>query len=64
MNKYKCFHIRHQPIDVEAMTTYEAQCLAAKKLKIKPKSQYQISVMLGEKDGVPVMHSGAELPGA
>lgn len=61
MNGYICFY-KNIRIEVYAKTLYEAQCEAAKRLKVKDKDRYKISVYLAEKNGKTVTHSGAELP--
>jgi hypothetical protein len=55
---YVCFW-KGKRHEVYAETTLEAQELAAKFFKAK--KQYQVTVVLAEKDGQPVIHDGAEL---
>jgi hypothetical protein len=55
MNGYVCFYNRNR-VEVHAETTYEAQKKAAEKLKVPEKRRHQITVVLAEKDDVPVTH--------
>ena len=55
MRPYQCFY-NSRTTEVYANSSYEAQTLAAKIFKVKPKLQYKISVMLAD-----VSHDGAEL---
>jgi hypothetical protein len=60
MNGYKCFY-RNQTVEVYAETTYKAQCIAAEKLKVPPKKQGQITVVLCERpDGSTVTHTAVD----
>jgi hypothetical protein len=61
MNGYICFGPKSQRVEVYAETSYAAQKEAAKRLKIPEKKGYTLSVNLVEKDGVPVIHSTAEV---
>lgn len=55
-NGYVCFYGKKR-IEVYAETSYGAQCAAAKQLGVSPKKQYQITVVLAEKNGQPVTHA-------
>lgn len=58
MNGYKCFYKRHQPIEIYAATSYEAQCRAAEVWNLKPSQRKDVTVMLCEKpDGTQVEHA-------
>jgi hypothetical protein len=59
MNTYEWFY-RGKKGQVNAETSYEAQQKAAKELKAK--KAYDVAVVLVEKDGAEVKHTGAELP--
>lgn len=59
MNGYVCFY-NDKRIEVYANTTYEAQMLAAKQLKVKDKNQYKITVVLAEKNGEEVIHTAVD----
>ena len=48
MNGYKCFY-KNQSIEVYASTTFEAQKIAAQKLRAK--KSYEVTVILCEKSG-------------
>mgnify|MGYP003346543529 CR=1 FL=1 len=54
MNGYICFW-KGKKIEVYADSTYAAQMKAAELLKAK--KSYEITVMLAEKNGEPVVHS-------
>lgn len=54
MNGYVCFY-RGQRIEVRANTSLQAQQAAAKQFKIK--RMFEVTVMLAEKDGQPVIHT-------
>ncbi len=56
MNGYIAFY-KGKQVEVTADTSYEAQTKAAKQLGVKPKNQYQVTVMLAEKGGKQVTHS-------
>ena len=58
MNKYKAFY-RNKTIDVEASTSYDAQCKAA--AQFRAKKSYEVSVMLCELGDQPVVHSTASI---
>lgn len=58
MNTYGAFY-KNKEIEVEAETSYEAQKKAAEIFHAK--KSYEVTVMIAEKDGQPVIHSGAEL---
>lgn len=53
MNGYVCFY-KGKKTEVHAETTLEAQRLAA--TYFKAKKQYDVTVMLAEKDGEQVTH--------
>ena len=53
MNGYIAFY-RGKRIEVQAATSYEAQAKAAREFKAK--KSYEVTVMLAEKDGHPVVH--------
>lgn len=60
--KKKCGYIafyKNKRTEVRADTSLEARDLAAHYFRTK--KQYEVTVMLAEKDGEPVIHSGAEL---
>jgi hypothetical protein len=59
-NGYICLYNKAK-IEVYAKTTYEAQCTAARLLKVPEKKRYMISVYLCEKQGEPVIHSTSEV---
>ena len=48
MNGYKCFY-KNQSIEVQANTTFEAQKIAAQKLRAK--KSYEVTVILCELNG-------------
>jgi len=54
VNGYVCFY-KSKRIEVEAETSHQAQLKAAGILKLK--KAYEITVMLAEKNGQPVVHS-------
>lgn len=56
LNGYVCFY-NSKRVEVYASTSYAAQQEAAKVLRVPPKKQYQITVVLAEKDGKPVTHT-------
>ena len=58
MNKYLCFW-KKQTLEVEALTTLQAQDLAA--AKFKARKAYEVTVMLVEREGVEVIHSTSGL---
>lgn len=58
MNGYICFY-RGKKIEVVADTLLQARDKAA--LQFKAKKPYEVTVVLAEKDGVPVTHSTASL---
>jgi hypothetical protein len=58
MNGYKAFY-KGREIEVQAMTSYEAQSIAA--AKFKARQSYQVTVMLCEIDGKQVTHSTTSL---
>lgn len=58
MNGYVCFY-NQKRIEIYADSSYSAQCKAAEKLRIKPRLQHKINVMLAEKDGKQYVHSTA-----
>jgi hypothetical protein len=60
MNGYKAFY-NGKEIDVYALTSYAAQCLAVEKFKAPKSKAHMVSVMLCEKDGEQVTHSTASI---
>lgn len=54
MNGYVCIH-KSKRYEVNANTSYEAQCKCAEQNGIK--KRYEITVMLAEKNGEQVIHS-------
>lgn len=57
MNGYIAFY-KGKQIEVHAENSYQAQQKAAEKFKAK--KSYEVTVVLAEKDGEPVVHSTAE----
>ena len=55
---YKAFY-QGKSVEVYAETSYQAQQLAAAKLKVPEKKRYLITVVLCEKGGKPVVHTFA-----
>lgn len=60
MNGYVVFY-NGKHIDVYADTLYAAKLKAIAELKVPKSKQGLLSVILAEKDGVPVTHDGASL---
>ena len=60
MNTYKAFY-NSKNIEIQAKTSYEAQQIAAKQLKVSAKKEYMISIMLVAIDNTPYIHSTSEL---
>jgi hypothetical protein len=58
LNGYVCFY-KGKRTEVYASTTYEAQTKAA--ATFKARKQYEVTVVLAEKAGAPVIHSTASL---
>lgn len=58
MNTYKAFY-KGKTVCVQAETSYSAQKIAAEKFKAK--KQYEVLVVIIEKDGQSVHHSTSEL---
>ena len=58
LNGYIAFY-RGRRTEVYAESSYLAQQSAAKLMKAK--KAYEVTVVLAEKDGAPVIHSGASL---
>lgn len=58
MNGYIAFY-RNKKCEVYANTSYEAQQKAAALLKVR--KTYEVTVVLAEKNGQPVIHSTGEL---
>ena len=58
MNGYICFY-RNKRTEVYAESSYQAQQKAA--AFFKAKKAYEVTVMLAEKSGEPVVHSTASL---
>jgi len=68
MNTYHCFHAKHSSkFEVEATTTYEAQCKAysnwSGNVFRKRIKQSDITVLLVGKEGEPVQHNPAHVVG-
>jgi hypothetical protein len=61
MNGYVCF-FKGKRHEVQAETSYAAQVAAA--AHFNAKKRYDVTVVLAEKQSVPVVHDGASLPGA
>jgi hypothetical protein len=60
-NVYKAFYKGKQPIEIHtAKTSYEAQCMAATIWNLKPSKRCDVTVVLAEKDGKPVVHVATE----
>lgn len=57
MNGYICIY-RNNTIEVHANTGYEAQKIAAEKLKAR--KSYEVSVYLAEKNGEEYVHSSID----
>ena len=60
MYGFKAFY-NGKSVDVHADTLLQARQKAAELLKVPPKKEYMISVVLCEKDGQTVNHSTTEL---
>ena len=58
LNGYVCFY-KQKKTEVYAKTSYEAQQKAA--AFFKARKQYEVTVVLAEKGGAPVIHSTASL---
>ena len=58
LNGYVCFY-KGKRAEVYASTSYEAQTKAA--AVFKARKQYEVTVVLAEKGGAPVVHSTASL---
>ena len=58
LNGYVCFY-KSKRTEVYASTTYEAQTKAA--AFFKARKQYEVTVVLAEKAGAPVIHSTASI---
>jgi len=58
LNGYVCFY-KGKRTEVCASTTYEAQTKAA--AFFKARKQYEVTAMLAEKAGTPVIHSTASI---
>lgn len=63
MNGYKAFYADKE-LDVYALTSYAAHCIAVEKFKAPKSRRHLVSVMLCEKNGQAISHSTNELPGA
>jgi len=61
MNKYVAIYYGKKVV-IEAATIYEASMKARAELKVPSKKIRMMGIMLAEKDGVAVIHDGAELP--
>lgn len=57
MNTYIAFY-RGRRVEVQADTTYEGQRKAAKLFRAR--KAYEVTVMLAEKDGQPVIHRAVD----
>lgn len=57
MNGYICYY-KNKKVEVYANTSYAAQQEAAKKLGAK--KTYQVTVVLAELNGEPVVYNGTE----
>jgi hypothetical protein len=57
MNGYVGFY-RGKRFEVQSDSTYHAQMLIAKQYKIK--KTWEITIMLAEKDGEPVVHTATD----
>jgi hypothetical protein len=55
MNTYKAFY-KGRNIELQAATSYLAQCKAAQEFKVPPKKQYNVTVMLLAVDGREITH--------
>ena len=60
MNGYIAFY-KGKQVEVYAETSYQAQEKAAAMLKVKPAKSYDVTVVLAERNGKQVVHSGAML---
>lgn len=60
LNTYKAFY-NSKNIEIRAKTSYEAQQIAAKQLKVSSKKEYMISIMLVAIDDKPYIHSTSEI---
>ena len=58
MNGYVCF-FKGKRIEVYANTSYEAQKKAAEIFRAK--KSYEVTVIIAEKDGAPVIHSTSSI---
>lgn len=58
MNGYICFY-RGKRLEVHADTSYAAQLKAA--AIFKARKTYEVTVMIAESNGAPVVHSAASL---
>lgn len=61
MNRYVAVYYGKKVV-IEADTIYEASIKARAELKVPAKKIRVMGIMLAEKDGVAVVHDGAELP--
>ena len=61
MNGYVCFY-KGKRHEVEALTSYAAQQAAA--THFRARKSHEVTVVLAEKGGAPVVHDGASLSGA
>ena len=55
MNGYVAFY-GNKRVEVTASTSFEAQKKVGELLKVPERKRYQITVMLAEKDGKPIIH--------
>jgi hypothetical protein len=59
MNGYVCFW-KGKRLQISAETSYQAQCKAGLHWKIHPKKQHEVTVVLAEKAGEPVIHTAVD----
>jgi uncharacterized protein (DUF952 family) len=60
VNGYIAFY-KGKQVEVYANTSYEAQQKAAVMFKVKPAKSYDVAVVLAERNGQQVVHSGGVL---
>ena len=56
MNGYIAYY-KGKKIEVRADTAYKAQLEAAKQFGVRAQDSWKVTVVLAEKDGVPVVHA-------
>ena len=59
MNTYIAFYAGKE-LEVHALTSYAAQCLAVEKFKAPKAKRHMVTVMLCAKDGVSVTHRATD----